>query len=279
MATYSKHPRRDEIKMLERRRAVSAFYLMGKTQWEIVLLIRDDYPGITQKTISTDIEWIEQQWLNGIKETVDKRKSIELAKINNLELLAMEGYSKSLQGITTNRKVSELHPTENPLKKKAGSPFKYQDKKKKFPKIKETACDADEEEEMQLMKRTVEESHKGSSGDPRFLTQIQWCVEMRLALFGIKTGEVNNVNNILHIDFDAMMKRNTANEVNPLQNALHELDAIPVGSMRVLPPPDQLARAINGTEHLEEEKPEEVTLEVVEQEEKNVHQQLQDLIK
>lgn len=229
MVLNRRYTRSDDIKILERRRDVAQFYVQGKTQWEIVLLIRDDWPGISQKTISTDLEWIQTQWLDNIKESVDKRKSIELAKINHLEQLALEGYARSLQGISSTRKVSELAPD---IIKRSSQPSKSMNGKgkSKFPKIREVECKSssiEDDKELELIKRTVEECHKGSNGDPRFLTQVQWCIEMRLNLFGIKIGEVNN-NTYVNIDFESMMRRNTGNETNPLQNALHELDNVKV---------------------------------------------------
>lgn len=239
MVMTKNHKRNEDFKLLERRRDVAKYYLMGKIQWDIALLMRDNYPGLTQKTVSDDLAWCTEHWLNDIGEKVDRRKAIELAKINHLETLALEGYANSLKGQDYTRKISERAPLK--MLEDDDKPLKSQVKGKngkKFPKIREAEdndTEPEEHTEMKIVKQVVEHSKRGSSGDPRFLTQVQWCIEMRLKLFGIKMGEdinISNTNNVF-VDFDSMYRRKMENETDPLEEKLKLLEMQPVNT----PPP------------------------------------------
>ena len=72
------------------RRNIAKLYLSGTTQMDIAEKLK-----ISQATVSRDLKVIEKEWSAARINDIDERKRMELAKIDNLELVYWEGWKKS----------------------------------------------------------------------------------------------------------------------------------------------------------------------------------------
>ena len=68
------------------RRNIAKLYLSGTTQMDIAEKLK-----ISQATVSRDLKVIEKEWAAARINDIDERKRMELAKIDNLELVYWEG--------------------------------------------------------------------------------------------------------------------------------------------------------------------------------------------
>lgn len=126
----------------ERRKEVAKLYLEGWRQVDLA----DKY-GVSQSTISRDLEAIRQEWLESALINFNEAKARELARIDKLEREYWEQYDAS--------------------------------KEEKVSTLTEKAKNADGE-------RTKAQVRKEERlGDPRYLSGIQWCIEQRLKIFGV----------------------------------------------------------------------------------------------
>jgi Homeodomain-like domain len=73
-----------------RRAQVATLYLQGKYQTEIATLV-----GCSQRQVSHDLSILQRQWLQSSLVDLDKRKAIELQRLDELERHAWEGWERS----------------------------------------------------------------------------------------------------------------------------------------------------------------------------------------
>ena len=134
------------------RRNIAKLYLSGTTQMDIAEQLK-----ISQATVSRDLKAIEKEWAVARINDIDERKRMELAKIDNLELVYWGGWKKS-------QADAEVETV------------KMQGNADKPGKVEKT--------------RRVE----GQVGDPRFLQGVAWCVDKRCELLGLNaTTKTMNV--------------------------------------------------------------------------------------
>ena len=69
-----------QLAMLQRRKEVAERYLGFETQTEIGAAL-----GVSQKTVSRDLEAMRQEWLTNSKEAIDRIIARQLAKLDLLE--------------------------------------------------------------------------------------------------------------------------------------------------------------------------------------------------
>lgn len=118
------------------------------------------------KFVNSAIAEAVEQWKASKQEMIDNHKAIELERINRLETTYWEAWQRSLQSAKTR--------TEKKTKGKAG--------------------------DGKLAVAEVENATRETSGDPRFLQGIQWCVDTRCKLLGIEVPtpsvavQINNNN-------------------------------------------------------------------------------------
>lgn len=117
-------------------------YCEGVIQAEIA-----DELGVTQATISNDLNELRSRWLASSIRDFDAARAEELAKVDNLEREYWEAWKRSCEDAET---VTEkiVGDTKNKRGEKT---------------------------------RRVE----GQAGDPRFLAGVQWCIERRCKILGI----------------------------------------------------------------------------------------------
>lgn len=112
-----------------------------------------DELGVSQATISRDIKAIHEAWRESALVDFDDAKARELARIDKLEREAWDAWEDSKQA---RKRVTATS--------KGGKGF-----------------DTDNA-------RVVTENQ---SGDPRFLNQIERCIKLRVAIFGLETKHVD----------------------------------------------------------------------------------------
>lgn len=137
--------RQSQMVRENRRRQVAALYLQGKWQSEIAQVL-----GVHQTQVSYDLKLLQQRWYQESIEDIDKRKAIELKRIDKIELECWEGWNRSIQ-------VREVTITEASEGTRPG--------------------------------RKATMRKEGQAGDPRFLAEIGKCVDRRIAILGIGARE------------------------------------------------------------------------------------------
>lgn len=103
--------------------------------------------GISQSTVSNDLRAIQREWLESSLVDFNEAKAREIAKIDKLEREYWAAWRRSCED-------AEIETSKSAV---AGD-------KKRAEATKTT---------------------KGQSGDPRFLSGVQWCIERRCKLLGI----------------------------------------------------------------------------------------------
>lgn len=89
--------------LADRRGQVASLYLRGMYQAEIARRF-----GVDQKQISRDLAYIRKEWMAAAVGNFDARKSRELAKVDEVELAAWDGWRRSQE----TSKVTEASTTD-----------------------------------------------------------------------------------------------------------------------------------------------------------------------
>lgn len=131
---------------LARLPEVSERYLRGEKQNEIAAAL-----GVTQSTISRDLKYLYDVWLENSSKLVGEAMALELARIDNLERVAWREYERS---------------KEPAARRKSG----FRDKSDGREVVAETV--------------TTERL-----GNPRYLATVQWCIEQRCKILGVYAAE------------------------------------------------------------------------------------------
>jgi hypothetical protein len=166
-----------ETVIADRRRRVAHLYMAGKAQCEIAAEL-----NCSQPTVSLDLAALQKEWLASGLRDFDAIKSEQLAKIDLVEQEALGAWRRSCEDAESRT-----------VKVEKGRVYAKKGENEELP--------ADDAEKLVVVKRLVERSRKGQTGNPAFLTQIQWCVETRLRLINAfeadnkgKGGQVNVIN-------------------------------------------------------------------------------------
>jgi hypothetical protein len=144
-------------------------------------------------TVKKFIQEATEEWKTRKTEMVENHKAIELEKINRLEATYWDAWERSCQ--------TQVKKTK--IKKKGDG------------------------ERMALAQ--VRDDEKPNTGDPRFLTGIQWCTEMRCKILGIEVPQtalqMNTVNNTTQVNNTTViqrkvvfLKRETTIQAQTIQN-------------------------------------------------------------
>lgn len=143
-------PRRTEIQRERDLAIVSSMYLRGTTQQAITDRLNEDfYPEqpLTRQMITYDIRVLIKRWQKSAFRDIDQRKAEELAKIDNLEIEYWVAWERSQRDAET---------VTNDITEVDGKFISRESKKR-----------------------------EGQTGDPRFLTGVQWCIQKRCDILGI----------------------------------------------------------------------------------------------
>jgi hypothetical protein len=107
--------------------------------------------NVSDRTVWTDLGDLRRQWVNEMRSSVDECVAEQFKKIDHLETTAYSAWLRSCEVEETTQSTASDSP------------------RGKLSKITRT--------------------HKGKPGDPRFLQQVQWCIEQRLKLVGAYAPE------------------------------------------------------------------------------------------
>lgn len=164
--------------VLERRQRVAGLYLEGKTQLDIAQRV-----GVSQYTVSIDLQYMKDQWLASGLVAFDEKRAIEVEKLNKVEAAAWEAWERSTQpGVTTKKgSVEEVKPIKVREAEK-GKKAKY--------------------ESQMVPTKTIDETvTRHQVGDPRFLEQVYKCIELRLKLIGA-LKDLNPTFNFVNLNWE-----------------------------------------------------------------------------
>lgn len=133
---------------------VAESYLGGKKQHEIGADL-----GVSQQQVTYYLKKLQKRWQDAAVEAIDARKARELARLDQVEREAWEGWARSCEAAETMvaRSKQATFDEASLLRAKAATPI--------------------EESEHTY---TV----KGQAGDAGFLNLVMKCVEMRLKIVG-----------------------------------------------------------------------------------------------
>lgn len=137
--------------LLARRHRVAQLYLQGRTLVEIGSAL-----GVHYATVSRDLEWLRREWLASAVRDFDAARGQELAKIDELERQAWQGWFRSLEARET----------------------------KTIERDQLAARQAGEMPQVERGKARVRT--EGQAGNPAYLHQIGWCITKRCELLGIR---------------------------------------------------------------------------------------------
>ncbi|MCZ2078409.1 MAG: helix-turn-helix domain-containing protein [Bryobacterales bacterium] len=132
------------------RRKIADLYLRGKVQQEIAKEL-----DLSQATVSRDLKAIQEDWVREAAQALDRRKAIELAKVDALELEYWEAWKRSQADAIS--ETSELSSDSGGQK-------------------------------MKKQKRV-----DGQVGDPRFLAGVMQCIDRRCQILGIDAPKKTDV--------------------------------------------------------------------------------------
>lgn len=188
-------PRNNGIKppkdvMLDRRARVAELYLQGFSQAHIAREMK-----VTQPTVSTDLAAIRKEWKANAVLDYDEKLYSELAKIENLERMATEAFFRSCQdAVRTSTKTEKGYPkstfnTNDKAADKANGKGKGSEPKGGRGTILAAEVPTNGRGQLITLKQITDTVVEGRVGDPRFLTIIRECIEMRCKLTGLMKEE------------------------------------------------------------------------------------------
>jgi hypothetical protein len=142
-------PKRTPIQIKQDRVTIAELYIKGVYQSVIAKQL-----GLSQVQISYDLKAIQKQWIKETTLSLDQYKGKELARLDEVERTAWDGYSRSKQEF-----------------------------KSKIIKGKEL----EKNKEGQTKGKSIEQTIKTEErvGNPKFLDVIVKCIELRCKLLGL----------------------------------------------------------------------------------------------
>jgi hypothetical protein len=141
LPTRAEARRLDRQREYDRTRAVE-LYLRGHSLLEISIAV-----GVSRRTLSLDLGRVRQRWLASQIRDWDELQAVELARIDQIESAAWDGYDASKQGTKKRKHVKGL--------------------------------DSKGGKDIRLRETTT------SSGNPKFLEVALRCIGMRCKILGI----------------------------------------------------------------------------------------------
>lgn len=119
MAARRNRKAKDDTAVAARRAIVAERYLRGDFQSAIAKALR-----VNQGTISRDLEALRQQWRESALQDFDARKAQELAKLDETERAAWQGWERSLRDAekTVTRNNDDGTETTTTIEGQAGDP-------------------------------------------------------------------------------------------------------------------------------------------------------------
>lgn len=146
---------RSEAQQERDRREIARLYLQGMYQADIAERL-----GLSQPTVSRDIQVLVAEWKVERVYDINEAKARELAKVDNLELEYWEAWHRSQQNAEKEVKKQRAIPARKGVKEK-------------------------DDKSPVILSQDIQKISEGQTGDPRFLSGIQWCIERRCLILGV----------------------------------------------------------------------------------------------
>lgn len=140
----------DAVAIEARRTRVLDLYLRAMTQHEIA-----EEVGVSQKTVSRDIEAARAEWREARKLSIDEWKERELRRIDAIERAAWAGWERSL----STKRVQHQESRLGARKANAGDP--------------------------PVTGGSIKVRQEEQAGNPAFLERVGWCVDQRCKILGL----------------------------------------------------------------------------------------------
>lgn len=138
------------------RREIARLYLQGMYQADIAERL-----GLSQPTVSRDIQLLIEEWKVERVYDINEAKARELAKVDNLELEYWEAWHRSQEN------------AEKEVKKQKAVPGKAKG--------------------ASVINQEIQKTSEGQTGDPRFLSGVQWCIERRCLILGVDAPKKSDI--------------------------------------------------------------------------------------
>lgn len=153
-----------KARKLAEKQLIVSLYLQGNSMARVIELARErSGHRFGMQTVVKALKEATEEWKTSKAEMLENHKAIELEKINRLEATYWDAWARSCETQTKTTKIKRKN----------------------------------EGERMALAQ--VRDDEKQTVGDPRFLSGIQWCTEMRCKILGIEVPQtalqMNTVNN------------------------------------------------------------------------------------
>jgi hypothetical protein len=143
-----------------RRQKIAAAYLRGSTQVDIAI-----ESGVDQATVSRDLKALRAAWMKSALIDINEAKARELAKIDALELVYWQAWERSQ--LDAESEITKMQGTPPKPNETSPAPAKLETQKKR----------------------------EGQSGNPAFLSGIQWCINKRCEIIGVNAPVKSEVEN------------------------------------------------------------------------------------
>jgi len=150
--------RRSKVEIARDKRLIGDLYLEGLLQSEI-----GEKLGLSQSTISRDLESLEADWIESGVRDLDEAKGRELARIDRLEREYWLSWRRSCQPSTTRSRK-----TRGQVTREAGD---------------------DEGVFTQSRPAELDVTVKERDGNPAFLAGVQWCIDRRCKILGLDAAQ------------------------------------------------------------------------------------------
>jgi hypothetical protein len=166
-----------KARKLNEKALIVSLYLQGNSMARVRELAEEQTGGrrFGRDIIRKYITEATEEWKASKAEMLENHKAIELEKINRLEATYGDAWARSC----------EVQTTKTKIKKKGDG------------------------ERMALAQ--IRDDEKPAIGDPRFLTGIQWCTEMRCKILGIEVPQtalqMNSVTNNTQVNNTTVINR------------------------------------------------------------------------
>lgn len=194
-----------------RREAAANLYLCRTSIADIAKRL-----GVSTTTAAGDIKWARERWRENANSAIADRTAEELARIDNLELLALQAWLRSCEPVeVSTHRVEEAPKVEHEAAGPGGKAGKSRPASQ--PKVGEAG------NELVAIKVTTESKRTGQVGNPAFLSQVAWCIEQRLKLMGAykqPEGGAGGTTNVT-INWGDMYVR-PSREENPVKQKMQE---------------------------------------------------------
>lgn len=146
------------------RAKIALLYLRGTSQPEIATALK-----LPLQAVSKELKAVRQEWVSEMPTDFNSAKATELAKINALEREYWNAWRRSIGSVTDESCSPKSVESAERRSKSAKAKSKRTNKR-------------------------TETRTKLSTGDPRYLAGVQWCIKQRCVIFGVAEPQEPNQN-------------------------------------------------------------------------------------